>query len=128
MKLDDFPLTSNDKLNVKLLPDPMTNQVDESKTIVPPENETEEEVLVLWKELFQQENISVDDDFFDLGGHSLKAMKLMSMYYKTFDVTLTLQELFVNTIIQSHGQLISKKSGKEPNLDTSNDEMEIISF
>jgi aryl carrier-like protein len=59
----------------------------------------------------QREHIGVKDDFFVLGGHSIKAVRLSNEYQKNLAVKLSFRELFVHTSVESHAELIhsSKK-------------------
>ena len=79
---------------------------------VAPRNEIEEKLAAVWENVLQRENIGMKDDFFALGGHSLKAVRLMNEYQKSFDVKLALKDLFTHTTLESHSSLIdsSKRS------------------
>ncbi len=90
--LDSIPLTSNGKIDRRSLPAPDIP----AKKYIAPRNETETKLAGIWSDVLgvDKEMISIDSNFFDLGGHSLKATVLMSRVHKEFDVRLSLAELF----------------------------------
>jgi acyl carrier protein len=78
----------------RVLPRP---QLDSEYT--PPGNETEEILANLWAEFFGYEKIGTRDDFFELGGDSLKAMVVLSRIHKKFDVEIPINEIFTRPTI-----------------------------
>jgi amino acid adenylation domain-containing protein len=98
-ELDKFPLTSNGKVNRKALPSP---QIKAGSDYVAPANETEEKLAQIWSEVLniEKEEISVNADFFALGGHSLKATILISKINNKFNVTIPLAEIFKSPTIR----------------------------
>ncbi|NBI30069.1 non-ribosomal peptide synthetase [Chengkuizengella marina] len=75
--MDKFPLNQNGKVDRKVLPEPdfvTSTDVD----YVQPRNEIEKQILDIWCGLLNVERISIHDDFFEIGGHSLKAIQLVS--------------------------------------------------
>ncbi|MBD3917803.1 amino acid adenylation domain-containing protein [Paenibacillus sp. PR3] len=75
IKLASIPVTSNGKVDRSALPDPHSiKRPDEAYE--PPANDMEAEIAELWKELLELDNVSVLDDFFEIGGHSLLAVKM----------------------------------------------------
>lgn len=75
VKLDNIPLTHNGKINVELLPEPEKNHAEENAS---PENEWEEELKNILEETLHVESISMGDNFFNLGGDSIKAIQVSS--------------------------------------------------
>lgn len=93
VQLDAMPLTSNSKIDVKALPDPEGRK--SLKTLyVEPQNEIEEKLAAIWKEILGVEKIGIDDDFFELGGHSLKATALVTEIHRTFNTEIQLKDVF----------------------------------
>ncbi|MBD3667972.1 MAG: amino acid adenylation domain-containing protein [Kangiella sp.] len=97
--LDSLPLNPNGKVDRKRLP-PFSFENIQNKKLVQPRNDTEHQLLALWKDVLGHESISIDDDFYDIGGHSLMAMKLMGRINDTFELTLTNQFIFTNATIE----------------------------
>ncbi|WP_213414275.1 non-ribosomal peptide synthetase [Xylanibacillus composti] len=77
MRLDRIPLTHNGKVDRKKLPEFQACQVEgrESEELQPSDT-IEKELLELWRKLLRKDQIGLLDDFFDLGGNSLLAVKL----------------------------------------------------
>lgn len=109
MRLDKMPVTSNGKVDRKALPRPV-NEVVAGNEYVPPSNETEEKLTALWEEVLGVSKIGVENNFFDLGGHSLKATSLVSKIHKEFNVQVTLGELFSMPTIKELAQHMASSS------------------
>jgi acyl carrier protein len=71
IRLGEFPLTANGKVDRKALPNPFKEGLVRSKEYVAPRNETEEKLVVLWQEVLGIERIGINDNFFELGATSL---------------------------------------------------------
>jgi tyrocidine synthetase-3 len=97
--LDKMPLTPNGKVDRKALPDPVL-KTDED--YVAPRNPIEEKLVEIWSSILQIERgiIGIDSDFFDLGGHSLRATLMISRIHKAFQVKLSLDLLFRTPVIR----------------------------
>ncbi len=67
--------------------------------VSPPSNETESTLYVIWKNLLGHDNFGVKDDFFQIGGNSLKAVQLVSRISKDFSVHIQLTEIFLQPAI-----------------------------
>lgn len=99
MPLDKFPLTINGKVDREALPQPEIHR--ERKEIALPKNNTETSILAVWKEVLHREEISVDDNFFDLGGHSLLIMQMNSKLQKTLQRDIPIMDLFRHPTVQT---------------------------
>ncbi len=106
VQLEELPLNANGKVDVKALPDPTGASMDSGVEYVAPRNATEEKLVAIWREVLDREKIGVKDNFFDLGGHSLKATKLASQIHKEFDVKIDLKDLFTKTTLEEQAALI----------------------
>jgi len=100
VQLESFPLSSNGKINKKALPDPEGLKLATGIEYVAPRNETEEKLVRIWEEILGRQGIGIQDNFFDLGGHSLKATRLASKIQKEFGVELRLKEIFQKPTIK----------------------------
>ncbi|MCK5058179.1 MAG: amino acid adenylation domain-containing protein, partial [Candidatus Aminicenantes bacterium] len=90
--LDKIPLTANGKVNRKALPEP---EVVSEAVYAAPRDEIEERLAGIWQQVLQTQSApGLDDNFFDLGGHSLKGTVLISKIHKEFNVRLSLAEIF----------------------------------
>ncbi len=108
IKVDEIPLTSNGKVDKKrLIATAKEKQILSGNKIVNPTNETEEFVLDLWKKILKVEAMGIDDDFFDLGGHSLKAVQLMAEMKKRKEINIPLASLIQNSTVRTFASLLS---------------------
>jgi nonribosomal peptide synthetase DhbF len=95
--LDQLPLTSNGKLDVRALPDP---EIAGGQAYRVPVTAQEQLIADLYAELTGAARVGLDDSFFALGGHSLLAMRLVARIRETFDVELQLSVLFESPSVQ----------------------------
>lgn len=86
MVLDQIPLTANGKTDKAALPAPEQTKASE---MVLPRNETEQQLAEVWMELLQRPQISIHDDFFRMGGHSLMAMRVIAYIRNEWDIRLS---------------------------------------
>ena len=91
--LDNIPFTPRGKIDRKALPAP---GIKAGKRYIALANKTQEKLAAIWAEVLgiDKDIISIDSNFFQLGGHSLKATLLISRIYKEADVQIPLVELF----------------------------------
>jgi len=109
IQLQEIPLTSHNKIDRKLLPDP--EFIAEVPDYIPPGDEIEKALVEMWAEVLNVENhkISIDANFFQLGGHSLKATILASRIFKTFNVEIPLVEIFRSPSIKGLAEYIKRE-------------------
>ncbi|PSL21505.1 non-ribosomal peptide synthetase [Chitinophaga ginsengisoli] len=91
LRLEEFPLTPNGKVDRSLLPEPERKQVQ----YVAPRNKTEQLLATIWEEVLGVERVGITDNFFALGGHSLKAILVLSRIQKELSLKLELRDLFM---------------------------------
>lgn len=108
--LDSLPLTVNGKIDKKHLLSLQPNETLSRVAYVAPRNSTEKRIATIWEEILQREKIGIHDDFFELGGHSLKATQLINRYHKEFEIKLGLKDIFTNTTLESHFELITQSN------------------
>ena len=92
--LGELPLNSNGKVDHQALA--ALENADRRNLLpgVPPANEREQQLLLIWQELFDTPHIGVTDTFFQLGGDSLLAVQLVSRVWHSFSVELTIEDVF----------------------------------
>ncbi|MCM3738302.1 amino acid adenylation domain-containing protein [Bacillus cytotoxicus] len=93
IKLKEIPLTSNGKVDRRSLPEP-EGEINTGSEYEAPRNELENQLVIIWKNVLRLSNIGINDDFFDLGGHSLIATKLVGRIHKELNVQVPLKEIF----------------------------------
>lgn len=104
--IEEFPLNSNGKRDIKSLPEPMEIHLIAKKLFTPPENTTEAAILDIWKEKIKLTMIGTHDNFFELGGHSLLAVQVITQINNTLHVNLSIKDLFENPTITALSQVI----------------------
>ena len=92
--LDTLPLTANGKLDRRALPDPGNTRPDLNNPYAPPSTTTEEQLTSIWSEVLLVVPIGIHDSFFDLGGHSLAASRVVTRVIQTFGLELSVKALF----------------------------------
>jgi tyrocidine synthetase-3 len=110
VQLEQLPLTPNDKTDYKALPDPAGLGIETSAEYVAPRNETEEKLALIWQEVLGRNTVSVKDNFFKLGGHSLKATRLAGLVHKEFQVKIELKNLFDVTVLEDQARMIGNSA------------------
>ncbi|MGB8193532.1 MAG: amino acid adenylation domain-containing protein, partial [Chitinophagaceae bacterium] len=78
-----------------------------------PENESESILVEIWEELLQQKPIGIDDDFWQRGGHSLKAMRMMVMIFSKLKVEVSIRDIFETRTIRRLAAVINGQSATE---------------
>ena len=87
---------------------------DLASAYVAPRNEIERRLVGFWEELLGVSNVGVDDSFFDLGGHSLIAVRLFARVRKAFRVDFPISVLFEAPTIAACARLIAEAAGPLP--------------
>ncbi|GCE14616.1 non-ribosomal peptide synthetase [Tengunoibacter tsumagoiensis] len=90
-----LPLTTNGKIDRKALPAPQENELARIVEYRPPQSALEQAVARAWQEILHIEHVGVQDNFFDLGGHSLLLIQVQQKLKDVFTTRkVTLLELF----------------------------------
>jgi amino acid adenylation domain-containing protein len=112
VQIEEIPLTPNGKINRKILPEPV---IEKSDKYAAPRNELEEKLVRIWSEvlLIDMDKIHIDSDFFQLRGHSIKAMTLVSKIHKKLKVKISLEEVFKFYTIRDMDLIILKNRKTE---------------
>ncbi|MGD1424879.1 amino acid adenylation domain-containing protein [Mycolicibacterium septicum] len=110
--LESVPLTVNGKLDRRALPAPEYSDVDRYRA---PATPTEEILAGIYAQVLGLERVGVDDSFFDLGGDSLSAMRVIAAINNALDVGVAVRTLFdVSTIAQLAGRIGDGPAGLPP--------------
>ncbi|MDB5154537.1 MAG: non-ribosomal peptide synthetase [Mucilaginibacter sp.] len=113
--MESMPLTSNGKIDRKLLPLPDKRHHQKHDNFAPPATVTEKTIASIWQDVLNIEAIDIDDNFFDLGGSSLMAVKIINQINKKIEVNLSFSSLYqIPTIRQ-----LARKIDTETTDDTS---------
>jgi len=107
-KMAAIPITENGKTNAEELLKNVRAESINQKEYVAPRNDLEKKLVAIYEEVLGKEKIGVKDDFFALGGHSLKAVQAITKVQGEFDVKLDLQELYLNATIEGIAEELNK--------------------
>jgi thioesterase domain-containing protein len=92
--LDRMPLTPNGKVDRRALPVPDHKSQQQGEHLVGPRDELERKLTRIWGKILGVQSISVTDNFFDLGGHSVLGSSMLTQVQKEFGKALSLTALF----------------------------------
>jgi amino acid adenylation domain-containing protein len=104
--LDKLPQTPNGKLDRRALPRPDPTRVRPHKKELLPRDELERQVAALWEEVLEVGPVGRHDSFFDLGGHSLSAMRLFARIERTLGYPLPPSLIFQAPTVEKLAQAI----------------------
>ena len=104
--LSQFPLTSNGKIDRAALPEPDAGRPDLGPAFVAPRDDRERSIAQICARLLGIERVGVNDNFFEIGGHSLLAIQFTSAIAATHGVRISMRDFFDNpTVAQLAAQL-----------------------
>ncbi|GAK55072.1 peptide synthetase [Candidatus Vecturithrix granuli] len=101
IQVERFPLTPNGKIDRRAFPPPDWSQRQGKYDIVAPRTSTERILAEIWTEVLEIEHISIDDNFFEIGGHSLSGMRILSRLQAILHISLPLHTLFESPTVES---------------------------
>ncbi|MFC9327595.1 amino acid adenylation domain-containing protein [Kitasatospora sp. NPDC057015] len=108
--LDSFPLTPNGKVDHQALRALDKATVDDSEApVIAPRTPTEEAIAGIWRKVLRRERVSIRDDFFAAGGHSLTAVNLVSRINRELGSSLPFQVLFESPTIAELGRRVDRE-------------------
>ncbi len=99
MFLDAMPLTAQGKINRKALPKPDWNQAATRNSITAPQTPAQKVICQVWEQVLGLDNIGIEDNFFDLGGDSILALKVVAEMRRQGWV-LTPKEIFQEQTVE----------------------------
>lgn len=109
IRLGTMPLTPNCKVNRKALPK-VTDIVQENTVLEIPDNPIQLEILKVWKEILNNNNIGINDVFFEVGGNSLSLVVMHSRLDEIYPGKINIAEIFSNPTVLQLSKLMGKQS------------------
>jgi pyochelin synthetase len=106
--LETLPLTANGKVDRSALPHPMIQSYEYTKSSRVARTPTEKALVQLWSEVLKLRNVGIEENFYELGGDSLLATKLLVRIQTTFNIELPLRVLFENLTIATLAEAIEQ--------------------
>ncbi len=113
IEMETIPITKNGKINKRALPAPDSGNASLPFETITPRNRTEEQLVKIWKDLLDLEQVGLKDDFFDVGGHSLIAIRVVLAIRKQLEIDLEIKDLFENATIESLAAFINATEENE---------------
>jgi len=117
--LDALPLTPNNKLDRRALPAP-SGAVRESDYVAP-STEIEQTIADVWREVLNEDKVGINDNFFDLGGHSLLMVEANSKLRKLLNKDFSITDMFQYPTVSSLAEYLSKQDDDLPSYQQSRD-------
>nr|NIM14871.1 non-ribosomal peptide synthetase [Candidatus Aminicenantes bacterium]NIM84541.1 non-ribosomal peptide synthetase [Candidatus Aminicenantes bacterium]NIN24069.1 non-ribosomal peptide synthetase [Candidatus Aminicenantes bacterium]NIN47775.1 non-ribosomal peptide synthetase [Candidatus Aminicenantes bacterium]NIN90713.1 non-ribosomal peptide synthetase [Candidatus Aminicenantes bacterium] len=117
--IEKIPLNPNGKINWRVLPTP---KIETEENYAAPRNKIEKKLAAIWGEVLlgkeassalPDPDISIDADFFEMGGHSLKATLLLAKIHKAFNVSVPLTQIFAAPTIRGLSTYLKEAAKNE---------------
>lgn len=119
VQLASFPLTRTGKIDRKTLP-ALTEAVVKTEAYKAPENDIQKTLVEIWSTQLNiaSEKVGVLDNFFEIGGNSLQAVTIINTINKTFDIALSIENLYETLTIEElskviHFSILQKQQSEE---------------
>ena len=107
--LEALPLTPHGKVDYRALPALDSVFARQTLSYVKPRTEMEHLIASIWQTVLQVEKVSINENFFDLGGHSLLMIQVHTQLQEKLDVEFSIVEMFEYTTIQTLAKHLSSK-------------------
>ncbi|MFN6513541.1 MAG: non-ribosomal peptide synthetase [Nostoc sp. CreGUA01] len=107
--LENLPLAPSGKLDRKTLPKPDNLRPVLETAYVLPRNEMEQTIVDIWQKILKVEKVGIQDNFFDLGGHSLNVLQVYSKLRELFKPDLAITDLFKYPTISSISRYLNQE-------------------
>jgi len=110
MKLDQMPLTANGKVDRKAVPVPTQMEVEEVDEKDQPQDELERQITAVWESVMEIRPIGREQSFFDLGGHSILAVRMMHGIEKSLGRKLPITALLEAPTVAGLAELLRREN------------------
>lgn len=112
--LEQIPLTPNGKVDRKALPAPGARKIEIERAYVAPGNYLEEILCGIWRKVLDLQRVGVQDNFFERGGHSLLAVRLIGEINRSLKTHLRIPTLFQNPTIGKLAGVLAQEQHARP--------------
>jgi amino acid adenylation domain-containing protein len=112
--LENLPLTPNGKIDRRALPASENSDVTRKHSLVLPRYALEMQLVTIWEEALGIHPVGVQDNFFEIGGHSLLAVHLMAKIQQQLGKNLPLATLLHNPTVEQMASIINQKAVTTP--------------
>jgi amino acid adenylation domain-containing protein len=114
--LDALPLAPGGKVDRRALPDPAPASTETDEGFVPPETPEERAIAAAWREVLGLERVGATDGFFSLGGHSLRAVRVVNRIHEALGVRLPVSALFDAPTVRGLAQRVAAERAGDAGL------------
>jgi amino acid adenylation domain-containing protein len=105
--MKEFPLTPNGKIDARRLPAP-EGTAPRARNYIAPRNDHERALVEVWQEVLTLRQVSIEDDFFELGADSLSATRAFARINRRFGTDLPLRAIFENPTVAALAEVVQK--------------------
>ncbi len=109
--IDEMPLTSHGKTDDKTLRQLASPEASYSLDL--PTTDIEEKLCSIWKSCLQRDRLGINDNFFEIGGESLRAVELITKINEAFTIELPIKALIDTPTIKKLGQVVEKQQSQK---------------
>jgi amino acid adenylation domain-containing protein len=109
VRLEALPRTPSGKVDRRALPEPGSEAPDADVPIAPGRTPVEKELVQIWNSVLGIDTVGIDQNFLDLGGHSLHAMSIISRTTEVFKVEISLREFFELPTVAHMAEMIGRQ-------------------
>lgn len=111
--LKSLPLMANGKLNREAVPDADKSRPELDTPFIAPRTPLEKKLAQIWAHVLSLDRVGLKDSFFDLGGHSLSATRIVSQLVKQFRLEIPLQCLFESPTVAEMAAVVAEHQAKK---------------
>jgi amino acid adenylation domain-containing protein len=98
--LDALPLTPSGKVERQSLPAPRRSETDETVSYVEPRTPVELKLAEIWEQVLKRPKVGIRNNFFDIGGHSLVGVQIITRINESFKTRVKIKDLFLNPTVE----------------------------
>jgi microcystin synthetase protein McyA len=113
VEVDNFPLTSTGKVDREALPEPEEEGGKMGRDFEAPKSRMEETIADIWQRVLGVEQVGVNENFFDIGGDSLKAVQVASQLREAFGTKITITNIFEKTTVSAMAAMLKSNGSQE---------------
>ncbi|KAI0515270.1 polyketide synthase [Xylaria bambusicola] len=101
VQMDTFPVSPNEKIDRKALPDPIEVLQSQNQTLTQPASELEQQILAIWSDILGHTSIGTEDNFFNIGGDSVRIIRMQTLLEKQLGRHVPTPKLFEHYTIKA---------------------------
>ena len=116
VQMDALPLSPNEKVNRKLLPDPI--EAIQSQITIQPASELEQRIRAIWSEILGHDRFGIDDNFFNIGGDSVRIIRMQTALEKQLCRPVSTPKLFEHYTIKALAVYLASTGRKAHKLES----------